>query len=188
MENEKNEKKEFNLVKEIVSFAKDMAICMVIVLVIMHFIARPIGVIGSSMYPTLEEGEVGLSDVIGYRLNGLDRFDIAIIYVEQKDEYLVKRVIGLPGETVSYTDGRLYIDGEYVEEDFLKTEYAETYDGVFMEDVEEITLGEDEYFCLGDNRPRSTDSRYYGPFKKDKIKCKGVFVLWPLNKIGLHTW
>ena len=188
MKKEKKEKEEFNLWKEIISFAKDMAICMATVLVIVNFIARPIGVKGSSMYPTLEDGEIGFSDVIGYSLSGIDRFDIAIIYVESKDEYLVKRVIGLPNETISYIDGKLYVNGEYIEEDFLNTEYAETFEGIFMEDVGEITLGEDEYYCLGDNRPRSSDSRVYGPLKKEDIRCKGVLVLWPLNRIGFHTW
>lgn len=184
--------KKFDLVKEIVSFVRDMAVCMVVVYLIMNFIVRPIGVLGSSMYPTLQDKEIGLSNTIGKKMSGLDRFDIAIIYIEQKDEYIVKRVVGLPGETVYYEDGQLYINGEPVAEDFLNRDYMREYETnegkPFMADMDPVVLGEDEYLCLGDNRPNSTDSRFYGPFKNDQIASKGVIVLWPLNKIGLHTW
>ena len=108
--------------------------------------------------------------------------------VTEKNEYLVKRVIGLPGETVSYANGQLYINGESVDEDFLSQEYVESYGSGWMPDVNEITLGEDEYYCLGDNRPHSSDSRYSGPFKKENIRSKGIFIAWPLSDFGVETW
>ena len=185
---EQPEKESGSALKEILLFLRDLAIYMVIVFLMVEFLIRPIQVIGSSMYPTLNGGDRGVSNLLGYRLGHMKRFDIAIIYLDSKDEYLVKRVIGMPGETVSYTDGQLYINGEPVEEPFLDTDYAHSYDGVFMTDVEPVTLAEDEYFCLGDNRPRSTDSRYYGPFKADKIMAKGVFIVWPFSHFGAETW
>lgn len=185
------EEKETSAWKEIRSFLIDLAICIAAVLLITNFLVRPVQVKGSSMYPTLQNNTMGLSNLLGFRMDGLKRFDIAIIYLPEKSEYLVKRVIGLPGETVSYSSGQLYINGEAVEEPFLNQSYieeTEAAEGTFMQDVQPVTLGEDEYFCLGDNRPHSTDSRFYGPFKKDQILSKGVVTFWPLSRLGVHTW
>ena len=173
---------------EVLAFVRDLIICMAIVLVITNFIARPVQVKGSSMYPTLNDSARGFSDVLGYKISGLKRFDIAIIYLPEKDEYLVKRVIGLPGETVSYANGQLYINGEAVDEPFIDEQYAESYGNAFMEDVPPVKLGKDEYYCLGDNRPHSSDSRYYGPFKKENIISKGIFIVWPFSQFGVETW
>ncbi len=169
---------------EVFCCIRDLVICMLAVFCVTNFIVRPVRVEGSSMYPTLQDGELGFSNVVGYKVNDLKRFDIAIIYVPEKNEYLVKRVIGLPGETVSYTNGQLYINGEAVDEPFLDQDYVDSYNGTFMDDVEPITLSNDEYYCLGDNRPHSSDSRYYGPFKKENIRSKSVFVIWPLSNFG----
>lgn len=174
--------------KEVLLFIKDLAICMIIVLLVTNFVIRPVQVKGNSMYPTLQDNSIGVSNTLGYHVSSLERFDIVIIYVPEKSEYLVKRVIGLPGETVSYSNGQLYINDEAVEETFLDQSYVESYGSAFMSDVAPITLGEDEYYCLGDNRPHSSDSRVYGPFKKENIKSKGVFILWPLSEFGVQTW
>ncbi|MEE8808037.1 MAG: signal peptidase I [Lactimicrobium sp.] len=173
---------------DLVGFLRDLLISVLVVLFIVKVIARPVQVIGSSMFPTLQNGELGFSNVVGTKLGHIKRFDVVIIYLEEKKEYLVKRVIGMPGETVSYQDGQLYINGEAVDEPFLDQAYVAQYGDSFMSDVAEITLGDDEYFCLGDNRPHSTDSRFYGPFKKSDIVAKGIWVFWPLNKMGVHTW
>ena len=159
-----------------------------LVLIMINFVIRPIQVRGSSMYPTLQNGSLGVSNLLGYNLDGIKRFDIVIVYLEDKKEYLVKRVVGLPNETVAYIGGKLYINGEMMEEDFLDQNYRDSYEGSFMEDVAPVTLGSDEYFCLGDNRPHSTDSRYYGPFAGDKILSKGVFIFYPFSAVGVETW
>ena len=96
----------------VISFFKEVFISLAVVLIIVNFVVRPIQVKGSSMYNTLEDGYFGFSDLIGYRLTGLKRFDIVIVYLAEKKEYLIKRVIGLPGETVEYrphsSDSRYY--------------------------------------------------------------------------------
>lgn len=182
-----NEK--YGITGEIWSFLKDMVVSLLIVFFVVQVLVRPVQVVGHSMDPTLQDQSYGFSNVLGTKLGHLDRFDIVIVYVEEKDEYLVKRIIGMPGETVSYQGGQLYINGNAVAEPFLDTEYAASYpEGTFMNDVDPITLGEDEYYCLGDNRPHSTDSRYYGPFHKKDIAAKGLCVFWPLNAIGVKTW
>ena len=186
------EKKEKSAVREIIDFFRDLAVCMISVFLITHFVLRPVQVKGSSMYPTLQDSALGFSNVLGYKLNSISRFDVVIIYLEEKDEYLVKRCIGLPGETISYKNGQLYVDGVAVEEDFLDEDYVNefenTYGTSFTSDVQEITLGEDEYYCLGDNRPHSTDSRYYGPFTSEQITSKSVYVVWPLSQFGGKAW
>ncbi len=188
MKKNKSEKEE-SFGKELFDFFKDIAISLIVVFLFVHFVASPVQVIGSSMYPTLQDGEYGFSNVISTSLGHLNRFDIVIVYIEEKDEYIVKRIIGMPNETVEYRDGHLYINGEYVEEEFLDEEYVNSYsEGTFMEDFGPIILGEDEYFCLGDNRPHSSDSRYYGAFTKNQIVSKGIFVIWPLKQLGVYTW
>ncbi|MBQ9327212.1 MAG: signal peptidase I [Solobacterium sp.] len=169
-------------------FIKTLMISMVIVFLVANFVARPIQVRGDSMYPTLESSSIGISNVLGRKMSGLKRFDIAIIYLKDKDEYLVKRVVGLPGETISYHGGTLYVNGEAVEEPFLDTWYRTQWGEPFMEDVEEITLEEGEYYCLGDNRPSSRDSRYYGPFYEEQIVAKGSFILYPFDQFGVKSW
>ena len=73
-------------------------------------------------------------------------------------------------------------------EDFLDQEFISTQESPFSEDTEEYKLAEDEYFCVGDNRPVSRDSRYYGPFKESQISSKGVLILYPFNEFGVKSW
>ena len=144
------------------------------------------------MFPTLKDGDFAFSNVLGKSIGNIKRFDIVIIHIPEKNEYIVKRVIGLPGETVEYRQDQLYIDGEAVQEPFFDEEYRQDYiqeyGNSFTSDIASITLGEDEYYCLGDNRPNSSDSRVYGPFHKDKISSKGLFVLFPFSEAGSKTW
>ena len=187
-ETAKSEEKQETFLEAAWDFLKTLVISMIIVFGITNFIARPIQVVGTSMFPTLQPDSIGMANILGRRTEGLKRFDIAIIYIRDKNEYIVKRVIGLPGETVSYQSGQLYINGEPFDEPFLEEEYVSTYGDSFMEDVEPVTLAENEYYCLGDNRPHSSDSRYYGPFKKDEIECRGVFIIYPFSNFGAKTW
>lgn len=127
------------------------------------------------MYPTLHDGDRGFSFIITRNIN-IERFDICVVDGDDIDYLLVKRVIGLPGETIEYIDNKLYVNGEYIEEDFLSQE-VNTYDF-------SITLGENEYYCLGDNRENSNDSRHYGAFKKEEIKSTKFFIYYPFSDFG----
>ena len=169
-------------------FLKTLLISMAVVFLLSQFVIRPIRVQGSSMYPTLESNSLGIANVYSVRANDIQRFDIAIIYLADKKEYLVKRVIGLPGDTVSYKDGTLYINGTAMDEPFLNRAYADSFGTGFMDDVAPITLKEDEYYCLGDNRPASRDSRYYGPFRRQTILAKGAFIFFPFRDFGVKSW
>ena len=174
--------------QELWDFLKMLLISIVVVFLCTRFLIRPVRVDGDSMYPTLHNNAIGFSNILTYRMQGLKRFDIAIIYVPDKKEYLVKRVIGLPGETIEYRQDQLLVNGEAVAEDFFDEDYkrSQSANGSFTQDFGPVTLADDEYFMLGDNRPYSSDSRWYGPFKKEQIKAKDVVVLFPFQQIGVH--
>ncbi len=178
-------KKEFNLMKELFDFIKTIIICFLLVYLITQFLFRPIKVKGTSMYPTLNDGDYGISNVILKNINGINRFDIVVIKLKDSNEYLIKRVIGLPNDVISYKDDKLYINGNVVSEEFLNTEYVKNYISEnFTDDIQEIVVNDNEYFCMGDNRPHSRDSRYYGTFFKEQIISKDVFVVFPLDRFG----
>ena len=151
---------------------------LIIALLLINFVFMPCVVNGSSMFPTYTEGDYGYSFIITKKL-GISRFDTAVIRTDSssKEKLLVKRVIGLPGETIEYKDNRLYVNGVYVEEPFLKD--------VTTQDLK-ITLSDHEYYCLGDNRNVSRDSRFYGPFDGSDIVSTHLFVIYPFNSFGYH--
>ena len=154
---------------------QDILLSLIIIIILINFVAIPVRVDGTSMYPNLKDGDFGFSGIFTKRL-GLERFDVVVIDSSKTEDRIVKRIIGLPGETVTYKDNQLYIDGEAIEETFIS-------DDVYTENFT-ITLGEDEYFVMGDNRTVSRDSRYYGPFSSSEIIAKSILTLWPLSSFG----
>lgn len=150
------------------------------------FVAQRTDVNGTSMVPTLEDGDQLICDKISYRFHDPERFDIIIFpYKYQKNTYFIKRVIGLPGETVRIDyDGNIYINGEILDEKYGLEEM--TYPGIAEQ---EITLGDDEYFVLGDNRNVSEDSRYpdVGLIKREDIIGRAWLRIYPFSKFGLIT-
>lgn len=173
---------------DIITFLRDILICLFIAVIVATFLIKPIKVNGSSMVPTLENNDLGFSNIIGYTLNGVNRFDIVVVYSDELNEFIVKRVIGMPNETIAYEENTLYINNVPMEETFFDEEYrSETMmllNEYFTRDFSEVTLGADEYFVMGDNRPYSTDSRTLGKINKSDIKSKGIFVLFPFNRFG----
>jgi len=167
-------KKQNSFIKDILEVVISVA---VITFVLLKFILMPCQVHGTSMVPTLYENDFVYSFIISKNI-GINRFDICVVdtKLNEQDRLLVKRVIGLPNETIEYKNNRLYINEEYVKEDFIIDKYTEDF---------KIVLGEDEYFCLGDNREVSRDSRYYGAFTSDEILATKMFVLYPFNHIGV---
>ncbi len=173
----------------ILEFIRSIAWYILLAFLFVAFFFRPMQISGTSMTPALLDGEHVMINIIHNLISEPDRFDIVV--VKHADEMWVKRVIGLPNETLSYKDGKLYIDGEMIEETFLDETYMkETCERLsideFNGDTLEVTLGEDEYFLIGDNRPESLDSRNtrIGAFHRDDIIANGVFVFWPLNEMG----
>jgi len=151
--------------------------------VIPNYVLQRTIVEGKSMENTLEDGDHLYVEKISYRLGLLKRFDIIVFYPygRDSDEYYVKRIIGLPGETVQIIDGKIYINGEVLEENYGKEPILDPGRA-----VQPISLGEDEYFVLGDNRNISKDSRYpnVGNVKRENIGGKAFFRVSPLKKFG----
>mgnify|MGYP002936233866 FL=1 len=126
------------------------------------------------MDSTLHDGDIMLLDEVSYRFSNIDRFDIVVVKIN--DEYLIKRVIGLPGEKVKYEDGKLYINDRFVKEPFKHKE---------TNSFSTVTLGSNQYFVMGDNRTNSTDSRILGPISRDEIKGKATLTVFPFSRFGI---
>ena len=150
-------------------------IIIVVVLLVRSFIVTPGLVNGSSMEPTLYNNELVLINKIGLN-KGIDRYDIVVVKYENST--IIKRVIGLPYETVEYINDTLYIDGEIVN---TKVDFEYTKDF-------KLTAGKNEYIVLGDNRNISKDSRIIGPVKERDIIGKVDLVLFPFSKFGKVKW
>lgn len=167
-----------------------VVITFLVALAVQTFFFKPVIVDGTSMYPTVNDGDVGFSSVVQKNVAGINRFDIVVVSLDsgEKEKLLIKRVIGLPGDSVEFKNDQLYINGEMMSQDFLDEEYVKNQkeissSGLFTNDFT-IVLGEDEYFCMGDNRLVSADSRVYGAFSKEKIQSIGIFVLYPFQFFG----
>lgn len=150
---------------------------------VVRYVGQKTMVEGTSMVPGLEDGDHLLVDKISYRFTEPERFDIVVFrYLYQENSYYIKRIIGLPGETVQIVDGQIYIDGELLEED---------YGSEPMENpgraVQPVTLGEDEYFVLGDNRNLSSDSRdpMVANVSREQIVGRAVACIYPFGRFGL---
>ena len=149
------------------------------------FLGRPFTVSGASMYPTLHNGDRMVLSKVG----DIHRFDVVILKAPDENVEYIKRVIGIPGDTVEMKSGVLYINGKKVEQPFINTE-ALAKQTVFMDDftLESLTgeskVPEGKYFVLGDNRGVSKDSRMIGFIDRSAIEGKAVFTIWPFGRIG----
>lgn len=168
MEDTKKENKLLKIIKEWVPYVA----LLILVLLFKKYMYAPLYVHGESMMDTLHDGDIMILDVIGYHSKGLERFDIVV--VDDGKDYLIKRVIGLPGEKVVYKDNQLYINDKIVEDNYgsSKTENFE------------VTVPKGKYFVLGDNRSNSLDSRFFGAFDKKQILGKTKLILFPFNRYG----
>lgn len=153
-------------------------IIVVVVILIRLFIATPVQVVGSSMYPTLNNNEILLLNKLVNINKSYKRFDIIVI--KYNSETIIKRIIGLPGEKIEYIDNVLYVNGEIVNESF---EHDVT-DDFNIQELGEDTIPDNTYLVLGDNRGISKDSRLIGFIDEKNIIGKSSIRLLPINKIG----
>ena len=168
---------------EILSFLLYVVVVVGITFLIIHYVGQRTYVSGSSMENTLSDGDNLIVDKLTYRFSDPKRFDIIVFpYKYEENTYFIKRIIGLPGETGQIVDGIIYIDGEALQESYGREVMKNA--GLAADPV---TLGEDEYFVLGDNRNDSTDSRdpSVGKIPRDRIIGRAWVRIWPLSKIGI---
>lgn len=146
----------------------------IIVVVIRTFVMTPIKVQQKSMFPTLKENDIMILNKIGFYTSGIERFDIVVI--NHENDFLIKRVIGFPGETIEYKNNKLYIDDKEIKEDFIS---VNTDDFMF-----DNKIPKNKYFVIGDNRNNSVDSRLFGLIDKKDILGKTNLIIYPFNRFG----
>ena len=169
-------------IKDLLSTLLSLVIMVGLVLLILNFVGTRVSVEGTSMYSTLNDKDQLVEDIFTYKfIRDPKRFEIVIFKLKNDPgTHYIKRVIGLPGETVQIIDSVIYINGEELKEDYGKGVY-------FLAGSAEqpVVLGEDEYFVLGDNRINSIDSRYaVGKVRRSQITGRAVFRVWPLSSFG----
>ena len=178
-------KRAWGIVKGVLVWSKEIIIALVLVWLILTFVAQNSTVYGSSMAPTLENGEMLLMNKFIYRFTEPQRGDIIVFTYEdprQGEEYLIKRVIGLPGDTIEIMDGMVYINGTAYDE----SKYLEMSTDIKGDVEYPFLVPENSYFVLGDNRANSKDSRFseVGAVPKEQIVGKASIRFWPFDKIG----
>lgn len=170
----RNAKKVGLLIFEVV---KVVLISLAIILPVRMFLIQPFYVEGASMEPNFYNREYLIINEITYRFNEVQRGEVIVFkYPKNPRNYYIKRVVALPGETVEVIEGKVYVNNEIIEE-----EYIEDYSN---DNRVAIVLAEDEYFVLGDNRKNSIDSRRFGPLKERFVIGKVWFRGWPLDRIS----
>jgi signal peptidase I len=169
-------------IKEFLSWIRDLGIVIIIALLITNFVGENTRVIGASMEPNIHDGDYFILDKISYRFSEPERFDIVVFpYTQDTSKNYIKRIIGLPGETIDIKDGLIYIDDQVLEESYgmevIKYEGNQVYP---------LLIPENQYFVMGDNRNDSSDSRAkdVGTIAEDDIIGKIWIRIWPFNDFG----
>ena len=182
-DNIEKEEKKSGALREILSMIGWILFIFCLVLLVTPYVGQRTRVEGHSMEPALSDGDNLIVDKISYRFHDPERFDIIIFpYQWEPNTYYIKRIIGLPGETIQIDDeGNIYIDGEVLQEHYGLERIKNPGSA-----REPITLGEDEYFVLGDNRNNSEDSRFtqVGVIHRDDIVGRAWLRIYPFDRIG----
>lgn len=176
------------ILRKIYSFLLDSVqtflIAAAVFLVIYVFLFRPFEVKGDSMFPNFYDQEYVLTNLIGLRFQ-TPRLGDVIVFKSPPDpeKDYIKRVIGVPGDSISLKNGDVYLNGKLLDQSIFLKPTVKTYGGAFLKDGDSIKVPTDEYFVLGDNRPYSSDSREWGFVPKGSIIGDSMLVYWPLNRI-----
>ncbi|MBK0005728.1 MULTISPECIES: signal peptidase I [Priestia] len=179
-----------NVKKEVFSWIKSIVIALVIVVGVRHFLFAPTTVHGESMYPTFEDS----NRVILNKISDVDRFDMIVFHAPDADENYIKRVIGLPGDTIEMKNDVLYINGKHYKEPYLKeSKKSLAPNEKFTEDFTlqtlpatdgKVKVPKNSLFVMGDNRPVSHDGRAFGFISQKSVIGKVQFRYYPLNEVG----
>lgn len=174
----------------IIDLTETIVIGLSLFLVVYLFLVQPHQVNGQSMVPNFQNGEYVLTDKLSYKFNDPKRGDVVVFHAPPSANCpigtgcdFIKRVIGVPGETVEVKDNAYFVNGTRLREDYIPADFP-ILPGAYTKD-RSIFLKNGEFFVSGDNRPYSSDSRAWGPVNKDEIVGKAFFVYWPLGSMGL---
>lgn len=182
-----NKKKQKN---EVFAWFRAIGIAILVVIVIRTFVLGNYIVDGPSMMPTLHNGDRLIVNKINYRFSQPKRFDVVIFHATEKDDY-VKRVIGLPGDTIRYANDQLYVNNKPVDEPFLKAAKARMLSGQLTWDFTlngltgETKVPEGKLWVMGDNRQNSVDSRIFGFVDENQVVGKVDLRYWPMKNFGI---
>lgn len=167
-----------------VDFVQTLVVFGAIFAIIYLFVAQPHKVSGNSMLPNFQNGNYILTDKLTYRFSEPKYNDVVVLKNPRNEaQDFIKRILGLPGDTIKIENGAVFRNGSLVKEDFLPTGRT-TQAGNFLSEGENVTLGPNQYIVLGDNRDHSSDSREFGPISKKEIIGRVIFRYWPPNVIG----
>ncbi len=165
--------------RELRSWVRDLLLAIGLAMVIIIFLYQPVKVEGTSMAPLLSDQERIFINKFVYRFEPIERGDVVVFwYPLDRSKSFIKRVVGLPGETVEIRQGRVLVDGTRLEESYVPPRYADS------SNYGPIRVPEDAYFVMGDHRASSNDSRVFGPVPNRYIYGKAVFAYWPMERFG----
>lgn len=170
-----------------IELVKIVVIAVVVIIPVRYFLFQPFYVRGASMEPNFHDNEYLIIDEITYRFNDPQRGEVVVVHDPKNDrEYLIKRIIGLPGETVLIDGGRVSIKNDQHPDGFLLDE-PYLFDTIVTNGNKEVSLGGDQYYVLGDNRPVSLDSRNFGPVTSREIVGRAWIRVWPFDTFAHFT-
>ena len=168
--------------RELRSWTRDLAVALGLALVIIIFLYQPVKVEGTSMAPLLSDQERIFINKFVYRFEPIERGDVVVFwYPLDRSKSFIKRVVGLPGETIEIRSGHLYINGKELAEPYVPASYLDS------SKYPPMVIPSDEYFVMGDHRDSSNDSRVFGPVPRQFIYGKAVFAYWPMDHFGSLT-
>lgn len=166
---------------ELISWIQSVAIAFVIAIVIRQFIFTPVVVSGQSMQPTFEND----NKVVISKVYKIDHFDMVVFHAPDSEDNFIKRVIGLPGDVVVMKNDKLYINGVEYEEDYVKENKADIFEGQKLTQDFKVEVPEGYLYVLGDNRRNSTDSRIIGFIDEKSVIGSVKFKFYPFREIGI---
>lgn len=178
------------IIRSIISFFLDFietaVVALALFVIVYLFVFQPHQVKGNSMYPNFHDAEYLLTNKITYKVGEPKRGDVIIFKAPKNEDYdYIKRIIGLPGETIKISKGQVYINNELLQEEAYLDESVKTRAGLFLSEDQNYSIPQGEYFAFGDNREHSSDSRDWGGIPTSNIIGKAWFRYWPPTKIGL---
>ena len=179
-EREQDQVQKLPLAFELKSWFRDILLAIAIAIFIVIFIVQPVKVEGTSMQPQLADQDRIFVNRFIYRFKEIDRGDVVVFwYPKDQTKSFIKRVIGVPGDSVEIRRGAVLINDELIEEPYLKREFRDS------QSFNKVVVPDGEYFVLGDHRDSSNDSRSWGFVDKSLIYGKAIFSYWPVSHVGM---